>query len=376
MSTSHEWLFYGPIYYWIMIPVFNLFKGSPYILFWAAWAVSGVGLLINYFVVNKISNRKIALLSTLIQAISPLLIWQTRNSKLHVFFFILIPIFMYLSYLVWNGGEKWVFWAGISFGLMFSFHFSQIPLLGVFILIFWIRRNLYKWKDWVIFGFGVALPNITYIWRDWKIFAWLPYRTLNIADKNPAGTVQSFVEYFGRGIFWDTRFWAIGLIISAAIFVHYAYTNRQKLTKEFLPFFLVSSIGFVIFANIIHGAPPIHYFLPIFTILPILLAIYISKFKWGVYILIFIFAFNFSGYFKFIKPEGYVPFYKQEVVTDFLITESKGKAFSIKRVGPYDYFPENYSQNYKYLILWKGGNLVENSGITYTINENLDTVSK
>jgi 4-amino-4-deoxy-L-arabinose transferase-like glycosyltransferase len=376
MATSHEWLFYGPVYYWIMIPVFNLFNGNPFILFWAAMAVFVIGMIINYFVVERIIDRKTAIISSLFQTISPLLVWQSRNSKLHVFFFILTPILMYLTFLLWNGKKKYLIWAGIVFGLMLSFHFSQIPLIGVFILLFVIKRNIYKWKDHLTFAAGLVIPNITYIWKDWKIFAWLPYRSLNIADKNFGGTVQSFIEYFGRTVFWDNRFWIVGLILFAAVFIHFVYTNRRKLAKEFLPFILTSTIGVVMVANIIHRAPPVHYFLPVYTIVPILYAVYLAKHKWGIYILLIMFALNFLGYFRFIKPAGYVPFTKQMVVSSFIISESKGEAFGIKRIGPYDYFPENYSQNYKYLILWKGGKLDDNSTNIYTINDTLNTVSK
>src|SRR5258706_11015621 len=110
-----------------MIPVFKLFNGNPYILFWSAFTVAILGLALNYFVIKRIANEKIAMLSTMIQAFSPLLIWQTRLSKLHVFFFLLMPVFTYLLFLLWQRENKWVFWAGLTFGILFSFHFSQIP---------------------------------------------------------------------------------------------------------------------------------------------------------------------------------------------------------------------------------------------------------
>ena len=109
MTTSHDWLAYGPLYYWLMIPIFNLFSGSPYILFWTGLVVSMLGLMVNYFVFKKIAGERIAIFSTMIQAFSPILIWQTRLSKLHVFFFLIMPIFTYLLYLVWNGKKKWIF---------------------------------------------------------------------------------------------------------------------------------------------------------------------------------------------------------------------------------------------------------------------------
>ncbi len=374
MTTSHSWLYYGPFYYWIMMPVFKIFNGNPFILFWSALSFFGIGLTVNYAVVRKIVNEKTALYSSLIQAISPLLIAQTKLSKLHTLFFILSPLLMFALYKVWNGEKKWIFWAGIVYGLMFSFHFSQIPLVVVFILLFWIKRRIYAVGDWLKFATGIFLPNITYFFQDLKIFIWLPYRTLNIADKNPAGTLQIFWEYLGSNLFFNRNFWTFGVLIFVAVFTYYILSVRKKFTEEFLPFYLISTIGVMLTSNVLHGAFPIHYFLPIFTIVPILYSVYLTKFRWGILILVLIFLINFRDYFNFQKPVSFVPFEKQLVVSKFIADDSKGKTFSIKRTGPFDYFPEQYSQNYKYLSLWQGGNLVENSGNIYTITENGENV--
>jgi hypothetical protein len=70
---------------------------------------------------------------------------------------------------------------------------------------------------------------------------------------------------------------------------------------------------------------------------------------------------------------GYVPLKTQEEITDKIIIDAGGKPFSLKRIGPSDYLPEEYSQNYKYLILSKGGNLIDASTNVYTIVENPTT---
>jgi len=86
LTTSHEWLSYGPFYYWIMLPFFKIFNGNPYILFFVALVTAVIGLLLNFVVIKKIIDSKTALISTIMLAISPLLVWQTRLSKLHTFF--------------------------------------------------------------------------------------------------------------------------------------------------------------------------------------------------------------------------------------------------------------------------------------------------
>jgi 4-amino-4-deoxy-L-arabinose transferase-like glycosyltransferase len=379
MTTSHEWLSYGPIYYWIMIPIFNLFSGNPFILFWSALAVSILGLILSYLVFEKIAGERVAMFSTMIQALSPLLIWQTRLSKLHVFFFLIMPVLTYLLYLLWNGKKKWVLPTGIVFGILFSFHFSQIPILGVIIFLFWIKRNIYKISDWIKFGIGVLIPNITLIWPDKSLALWLPYRILNITYKDPAGTLRLLNEYFGKNIFWDSRLWIIGLIIFIAVFVHYIIKNKRRFTKDFLPFYLISSISLMCIANILHGGSPIHYFLPVFMTLPVLYAIYLNKFKFWYLIVIPVVLINlisftndpifYKSFTGLIPNTDMVSYSTQSFLSSFVVADAKGKPLSVKRIGAYDYFPENYSQNYKYLILWQGGNLVEDSKNIYTIVE-------
>ncbi|HKB88216.1 MAG TPA: glycosyltransferase family 39 protein [Patescibacteria group bacterium] len=374
MATSHAWLSYGPVYYWIMIPIFNLWNGSPFILFWAALVAAVIGMILNYIFVKKMISQKVAIYSTLIQSISPLLIWQTQLSKLHVFFFILSPVLMYLCYLLWNGNKKYIFWAGFIYGLMFSFHFSQIPLLVVVVFLFWIKR--YVLKDYLNLVIGVLVPNITYIWNDYKIFAWLPYRTLNVADKNPGGTWQGLVEYAGRNFFWSQHFWLVGLIIFVCVFVNYIIQNKSKFKKDFLVFYLTSSISLILIANFLHGAPPIHYFLPIFTTLPILFGVYLEKYKYSYVFIVVIFLLNLYGYFNPQFGDDYIPFKKQVKTARSMVDDAKGSSFAIKRIGPYDYFPENYSQNYKYLVLLMGGKLTDNATVTYTINDFTNSYSK
>jgi len=385
MATSHSWLYYGPFYYWLMIPVFNIFNGNPYILFCVGLVISVIGLFLNYIVVKKIADNKIALLSTLIQSISPLLIWQTRLSKLHVFFWVLMPVLMYLMYLIWNNKRKWIFVSGLVFGLLFSFHFSQIPIVGVFALLFWFKKNVYKAKDWLYFIIGTIVPNITLIWQDKNLVLWLPYRIANVTEKNPSGTFNSLSEYFGKNLFWDNKLWVVGLVVFILLFANYLYKNYKKINSDFLTFYIIISIGLMLFANILHGSSPIHYYLPVFTTVPILYSIYLSKIKSWYFIVLPIFIYNlvsfnndpyfYKNFDKKVIGTDFVKYSTQMNTTLFILNNAGGKQFSIKRVGPYDFFPEQYSQNYKYLLLWKGGKLVDENVNLYTIIESENDIN-
>lgn len=383
MRTSHEWLSYGPVYYWLMIPLFNIFSGNPFILFYSALAVVTLGILINFWVVEQIADEKTALFTTLIASFSPIFLWQTRLSKLHVFFFLIIPIFVYLLSLLWKGQKKWLIPTGMAFGLLFSFHFSQIPLLGVVVLLFIFKRKIYKFLDWLYFGIGLIIPNLTLLWQDRKLFLWLPYRILNLSTKNPQGTINSLIEFFGKTIFWQNTLWLVGFLLFLTVFIHFVVKNKKKLTTDFLTFYLVSSISIILIANILHGGSPIHYFLPIANSVILLFAIYLSKFKFWPFVFVSIVFLNlysftqdpffYKDFTGIAKNSDMVSFSTQEVVTSFIVSNASDKPFSIKRIGPFDYFPENYSQSYKYLILRKGGKLVDNAADVYTITENEET---
>ena len=267
-----------------------------------------------------------------------------------------------------------MFWSGVIFGVMFSFHFSQIPLLAVVALLF-LTRN-YKFSDWVKFGAGSLIPNLTFIWQDKLFAAWVPYRIFTYVGKNLAETKDLIIEFFGRNFFWSRNLWIWGFAVFACILIHYVWKNWRQFTKDFMVFYIISSVIIITFANILHAAPPVHYFLPIFTTVPIFLAVYLRQFRFWFLPVLAVLIINFGGYFTFEKPDDFVPIAKQISIVDAIIKDSGGKPFSIKRVGPYDYFPESYSQNYQYLAIWRGGVLDKSGESSYTINDYTNTYSK
>ncbi len=65
----------------------------------------------------------------------------------------------------------------------------------------------------------------------------------------------------------------------------------------------------------------------------------------------------------------YVPYSLQLKVTDLIAKDAGEQKFSLARVGPLDYFGENFSLNYQYL-LWNLGKKPDQSALLkYTIYE-------
>lgn len=394
MPTSHEWLNYGPIYYWILIPLMKLFGGSPFLLFWVSFAVSIIGILVAYFVFKKIIGEKFALILASFISVSPLWVWATRLSKLHTFFFILTPLLIYFMYKIWLGNKRYLIWMGVTFGAMFSFHFSQLPMFIVIVLLFYLKRKMFKFKDYSIFFAGLIIPNITVIVNDAKngfemiknLILWIPYRIVgfvglypknNLDEVGALDTLSSFNEFFGRTLFDDSRFWVLGSAIFLLLFTLFFIQNRKKYLKNFLVFYVISSTVVQCLALLIHTSPPIHYFFPIFLNYGIIFSNFASEYwfrKTTKILTITIFVLIFCVGMVKTKNEhlfdvGYVPLKNQENIANEIVVDAKGMPFNISRIGPFDYFPENYAQNYKYLILINDGDISPTSNLLYTIIE-------
>ena len=396
LPTSHEWLTYGPVYYWILIPLVKIFGNSPYILFWISLVVSIIGIVITYFVFTKIIDKKFSLILTFFISVSPLWIWVTRLSKLHTFFFILTPVLIYFLYKIWNKERRYIFWLGFVFGLLFSFHYSQIPIFLVIFAAFWIKRKYLIIRDYLIFFLGLVIPNITVLIYDAgnkfsmikNLVAWIPYRIAgfsgiypknNLDSATAVNTLSSFNEFLGRNIFWDGRFWILTSVLFILMFVVFVLQNRKVFKKDFFVFYLTSSTIVQFLALFILTSPPLHYFFPVFLNFWLLFSYFIYKYWQNKFtriltalFIILMSVINVIGLnSEHANDMDYIPLKTQELVAASIVKDANGAAFSLKRIGPFDYFPENYDQNYRFLILSKGGNLVDTATNVYTIVEDL-----
>src|SRR3989344_4326032 len=117
--TSHPWLYFGPLYYWILTPVEIIFDWDPRAAIYFGAFVGALVVLINYFVIKRIFDSKVALISSLLIAISPLWI---QFSRLGRFYFLITPLFylVFWALIRFIRKGKYLWLVGLSFGLMFS----------------------------------------------------------------------------------------------------------------------------------------------------------------------------------------------------------------------------------------------------------------
>jgi GT2 family glycosyltransferase len=387
--TSHPWLYFGPIYYWIYGPilVFSGFNPLSHAYFGAS--VSVLTVFVNYVFTKKYWGEKVALLSTLLIAASPLYLALSFMARFFNFVALLIYPFIYFLIEFLKGRNNYMFWMFFVLGVMFSFHYTPIILVpAVYLLIFKskIKLTLNLIKKLTI---GLTLPLLPLFIYDaenrfvmfTKLLLWIPYRIAGFAGIIPKNnltfatltkTIDSFVEYMGF-LFIPKSFVGIYPHVSILLIITIVYyLIRSKMLRErkliYLPVVIVS-VGFI--PLFIHGEPPFHYFIPLLPFIPLILSIYVFKIiKNSNLRKIFIFGFVLLAVIntadlinmknEFIQNESKALYYNvNHEVAEAVVNDASGDSVWLRRVGGLDEYEGDFAQNYQYLMWWFGNEPVK-----------------
>lgn len=402
--TSHPWLSFGPLYYWIFAPILVLGGYNPIA---GAYFFALVGVLVivlNYFVISKIFNDKLAVISSFLIAISPSFIQLTRGSR----FFSLVILFFYLFFFflikAFKENSKHIFWAGFFLGVMLNFHLTPIVLIPTIFTTLFIYREKVKSSD-IIKGIGgFLLPNIPFLLYNalnnfvmlFKFTLWIPYRISGFVGLYPKNTVSlsilksNLVSLYKFITFSFVQNYSIvGFFLFAAVLLFIFFKVKKILFgKENIAWvstFLIFIWGYL--GIFVHGTPPSHYYLPLYSLPILFLSEILTKLddkKNGrivVVAIIFLISlinlrFFFSNqYFNANQDrvsEGKpVPYHMQQEVAENVVEDARDRPFTLSRVGPYDYFEGDYAQNYQYLMWFYGNEPVRETSLKYTIYEDV-----
>ncbi len=398
-ATSHPWLHFGPLYYWIGIFLMKIFTRNPLVFAWLGVIGGTLIVILNYLVIKKIFEQRVALISSFLIAVSPLFIQFSREARFFSFVPVLVYLLMWTLFKVWNlsaqAGKnlKYLFWAGLIFGLMFSFHYSPLIFIPVILLIFWLKRRVLKAANYLHFVAGFLIPNISNFQMLGQLAVWIPYRIAGFLGVYPKNNLSTGVVYanfnvinqfFGEMFTQKRLLWfpITIVILGSTFYMGSAFFKKKKINFGWT--FILASTFFGLLAIFIHGDVPVHYFLPIFPIPIIVSAIIIARQKILILFVVAILVINFNFFLssnKFYKnppsltlDPHFVPYQTQFNVARFIVDNSKGKPFSLFRKGPYDYFEGNFAQNYRYLMWLFGNEPKEGAPLRYTIFENADGV--
>lgn len=391
--------------YWIYTVIFLISNFSPPAIIFSYAVLGSLAILICYYYIQKLFDRKIALISAFLVAISPYWISYTRFSRYN--FPVAILFFPYLYYLWKSIRDKGrsLFGLGLILGLMMNFFPSPILLIPATIIsfIFYEVKPRAKYIWYSVLGF--VIPNITFIIYEFTnkfaitraILSWIPYRILGffgLYPKNTAnesvlfGNIFSIYHFFARtfaGTEDLTALLIFGVIIFGTIYFALKLYKKRKVETAF--WLVVINLVVAYIGLFIHGDPPEHYYMTIFPI-PIILAAFlivrVFKNVWTKVVVVLILGgaglgyLIQSGWFYRMKIETTYdvlppPYSLQLAADNVILSDAAGRSFSLRRIGVFDYFEYDFAQNYIFVLTVDGAKITDKSNLTYTIVEGTNT---
>jgi GT2 family glycosyltransferase len=406
--TSHPWLSFGPLFYWLYGPVLFLSQFNPVSHAYFAACIAVLLIVANFYFLKNIFSKHVAIISSFLITISPLYLFATRLGRFTFFVSLLIYPFLWLLYKILNGEKKYFFWLCLMFGIMLNFHYTPLFLIPVVLLLFFIKKVTLNWKDITLSITGFFLPLTPLLFYDSQhafsmsknLLLWIPYRILgflgiyhknNVTQSVLHEDSLSFLNFFSFS-FTPTAYNSytfIGIVIFLLILLFLVLkiiSFYQKKTLSTIWLILIAWTGIGFLALFIHGSAPLHYFVPLLPFPIIFFSLFLSQIwekKFGKHLVFFILILLtvINCYYLFSSnwfsiPEKKSPYDNTIISYDthkkiakFIVNDAKGKPYILKRVGYNDIFEKQFAQNYIYLLWWYGNEPVSKAKITYTIVE-------
>jgi|GEM_PF-4401524 len=276
IKTSGYDFFQGPIYLYMLYPFFILFNLNPISGAIAAVFYSLLNIIILYILCLKFFSKRIAIISTLLFAVSPELI-IFGNSPLYQHF---LPLFIVISIYLFLLEKKNIFLylsLGLSLGIGIELHLLNISLLAA-IFIYFIFYEKINLKNLLSYISGIILgisPTIAFELRHnllntKYLFNYRPQNGIKFQLVDIIGQwFKGFSLYFGGNFIFAGIL--IFLLFILFIFNKKVSSCSVKLKKLTFILVIVSIILSIVFSALGH-----HYLIPFWIILLIVLSITIG----------------------------------------------------------------------------------------------------
>jgi 4-amino-4-deoxy-L-arabinose transferase-like glycosyltransferase len=278
--------FQGPVYLYLLTPLFYSFKLNPLAGAITAVIISLLTITTLYYIVLKIFNMRAANLAAIFFAVSPQLV-MFGNTPLYQNFtplFILLGIwFLYKALIGKIKTSKqyfYMFLTGFFIGIGLELHFLVISLaLALIIYLILFTKNFLKLLIFYFFGLIIAAsPTIIFELKHNFLNIHLLINYLSGREQNHLSFLSIWLERLNFFTFNDYNF----LIIVPLLFgIYLLLTKVKNLSNNFLFFKKISLITMIIifiFA-IKLSAFGTHYFLPLLMLLLIIIPAVLSLIK-------------------------------------------------------------------------------------------------
>lgn len=367
--TSVGQVYLGPFYYYFIAPWLLLFNFQPVGLAFGVAVFSSLYLLINYFIIKDLFDKKVALISTIFLSFSAVLIDFSRYSWNPN----LLPLFTLLTvYFVIKSLQKnkWYFFALSGAFLSFSIQLHYLALFlfpPISLMMGYFLINNFKNIKKMIFNFSLLIFNF-FLFSSPLIIFDLRHQFLNsklfLALFQSSGTSLStkYNSFFDSFYYLNLYSFNIGLnkffvylLLFFLFIILFTLIKKASNLKTFLFIFLLTILGMSLYSGPKHP----HYFGVLYPLYFIIISYFISfpKSSWEkILTIIFIVGFIFLNiqnyYFLLNKPNNQILLAKNtaQKISDN-ITKQK---FTVTAL------PEKYSDStYRYFLEIGGKRAIE-----------------
>ncbi|MBI3985249.1 MAG: glycosyltransferase family 39 protein [Candidatus Levybacteria bacterium] len=377
-TTGIQGVFYGPWWYYMLVPFFVLFGGDPSGIALTMSLVGILSIVLAFIIGKKIGNTFLAIIFSLLVSVSPNLVshsTQIWNPNIAPFFVLLVFFALFKIYTL-EKNNKYFLLLGLFLAINIDLEilWGILLTLGIFISQAFILKRKIKLKQIAFLFIGalvIAAPRLLFEIKH----GFLMSKSLItfILSKNTLedpltfrqlleNRVSSYFDLFSSSLAFNNQIVAVVLIVFIVVALFLFYKKASDVIKKFIitlvTVLVVFFVGTIIFS---HALWP-HYLvgLPVVFILLFSISLYLLSFKTKnliipYFILIVLSVINFNP-LREIKNVTQASFagdasvYRNQLeVVDYVYRESQGKDFKYVV-----YTPPVHDYTYRYLFMWYG----------------------
>lgn len=149
-ETTSKGVFIGPLFYYLLIPFYLLFKMDPIGGLLLPLIISVFAIFSFYFVFSKIFNEKVGTLASLIYSISSLVVFTDREVVPTQPVMLWSVWFLYGLWLLLKGKQKAFVFLGVLIGLTWNFNLALIILFPLVIVVHIYSKKALDFKHLAI----------------------------------------------------------------------------------------------------------------------------------------------------------------------------------------------------------------------------------
>lgn len=365
-------LFHGPLWLYMLVPIFLIGKGNPFVFTYWYIAIPSLTILAGFFVGTKLYGKCFGIIVTFLLGTSAIL-WAYIPNTIGINLMpLLYIIFLYPATLYIRGNTKALIFAAFLAGLAFQFETaSALALIPILFFLVFLNPNIIKHKKIIllsVISFLVSLSN--FILFDMRHQFLIFKSTLQLFGqpnnhKDYANFLQRVLDHLHsmQDTYLSITFSHNILLIFFAIIVlgvaaYIFYKNKSHLREFIFLFFtpLLVYIFYMFYPHPIYAEYVLDLSVSLLFAFSLALTL-LSKHTTGKFIsaLFLVLTIFFAGkylYTTYSKP--YIPdttggsYLNQKQVSEWILDNADDK--------PYSYFvytPETFTYGMDYLFWWE-----------------------